>query len=246
MHSLLSFFTVSLEIIAIAGLADFLAGLIHWIEDAYFTEDTPVIGPRVIRPNIVHHHVPRYFTKLSWWESSKELVVAGLLVLGLAAWFHALTWQLWLFVIISANGNQVHKWAHRTRAENGRVISWLQDWRILQTPRQHGLHHSDPKNTYYCPITNFVNPILEKISFWDRLEKIIERLTGVTHRKDTAVRGQGPGPEWLIEFKPASRAVKLPAAAASVMPKPTLSAKRCPNDCAQCPARCGRVHRLAA
>lgn len=65
------------------------------------------------------------------------------------------------------------------------------------------MHHSDPKNTYYCPITNFVNPALERIDFWTRLEAVIERLTGVTHRTDTAVRGQGPGPDWLVAYRPA-------------------------------------------
>lgn len=192
---------IVIQIILIVALADFVAGIIHWLEDAYFTEDTPVIGPLFIRPNIVHHHLPRYFTRLTWWQSSRDLVLVGALVL-LVAWpLGWLSWQLWFFVILSANANQVHKWSHRTRAENGRLISLLQDWRILQTPRHHGLHHTDPKNTYYCPITNYVNPLLERISFWPRLETLIERLTGVSHRVDTAVRGQGPGPEWLTTYR---------------------------------------------
>src|SRR5579883_2543413 len=151
------------ELILTVALADFVSGAVHWIEDAYFDENTPVIGPTIIKPNIVHHHLPRYFTKLSWWQSSYELLFAGLAVLGAAAWLHLLTWQVVVFVALSVNANQIHKWSHRTRTENGRIISWLQDIRLLQTPRHHGLHHTDPKNTYYCPITNFVNPVLEKI-----------------------------------------------------------------------------------
>jgi ubiquitin-conjugating enzyme E2 variant len=233
MHTLIQIATVLAEILAVAALADFLAGVIHWIEDAYFDEDTPVIGPLFIRPNIVHHHLPRYFTKLSWWESSKDLFVAGLVVLAGAWWADLLTWQVWLFVILSVNANQIHKWSHRTRAENGKIISWLQDWKILQTPRHHGLHHTDPKNTFYCPITNFVNPVLEKISFWTRLEAVIERVTGIGHRTDTAVRGQGPGPEWLAEFRPAPR--KL----APVLSMPARAAHaNCGRDCAMCGAKC--------
>ena len=101
------------------------------------------------------------------------------------------------------NANEIHKWSHRTRKENGRLIAALQDWHILQTPRHHGVHHSDPKNTYYCPITNFVNPVLEHLDFWTRVEAVIERFTGVAHRTDTAVRGQGPGPAWLAAYRPA-------------------------------------------
>lgn len=217
MHSVLTVISIVLQIVLIAAVADFIAGVIHWLEDAYFTEDTPIIGPLFIQPNIVHHHHPRFFTRLSWWESSAALVALGAAIL-LVAWpLGLLSWQLWLFVAIGINGNQVHKWAHRTRAENGKFISTLQDWRILQTPRHHGLHHSDPKNTFYCPITNLVNPVLERIEFWTRLEAVIERLTGVKHRHDTAVRGQGPGPVWLEEFKPQSAAKKT-----------------CPKNCTAC------------
>lgn len=206
MDTLITVLSVALQIVLIVGLADFVAGVIHWLEDAYFTEDTPFVGSRFIRPNIIHHHFPRFFTKWSWWYSSRDLVLIGAILL-LAAWpLGLLGWRLVLFVTVSVNANQIHKWAHRTRAENGRLISKLQDWRILQTPRHHGLHHSDPKNTYYCPVTNYVNPILERLQFWERLEAVIERLTGVAHRHDTAVRGQGPGPEWLADYKPAPRA----------------------------------------
>lgn len=194
------------QVVLIAALADFIAGIVHWLEDAYFTEDTPVIGPLFIRPNIVHHHLPRYFTRLSWWQSSFDLLIVNLVFLAWAWWFGFLSWQLVLFAVLSTNANEIHKWSHRTRAENGRLISLLQDWHILQTPRHHGLHHSDPKNTYYCPITNFVNPVLERINFWTRVESIIARLTGVTHRPDTAVRGQGPGPAWLAEYRPVRNA----------------------------------------
>ena len=122
------------QALGIVMLADFAAGVVHWIEDAYFDADTPVIGPLVIKPNIIHHHLPRHFTKLNWWQSSADLLAIGLLLLGAGWWFGFLSWQLWLFVAISVNANQVHKWSHRTHAENGPVISWLQDIRVLQTP----------------------------------------------------------------------------------------------------------------
>jgi hypothetical protein len=207
MTLILSLLLIALQVVLIVGLADFVAGLVHWAEDAYFTEDTPVIGQLVIVPNIVHHHLPRHFTRLSWWQSSRLLVLVGLLVLATAWPLGFASWQLLLFVTVSVNANEIHKMAHRTRAENGWLISKLQDWRLLQTARHHGLHHADPKNTFYCPITNFVNPLLERLQFWPRLEALIELRTGVAHRHDTAVRGQGPGPDWLAPYreKPALR-----------------------------------------
>lgn len=207
MHSAL---LIALQALGVVLLADFVAGLVHWLEDAYGSEDTPLVGPLLIKPNIVHHHHPRFFTKLSWWQSSWDLLLVGAAILGAAAWLDALTWQVGLFVIISVNANQVHKWSHMSRAEVGPVVACLQDCRILLTPRQHALHHTDPKNTYYCPVTNLVNPVLEAIRFWDRLEAVIERLTGVGHRHDTSNRGQGPGPGWLADYRPV-RAGRAPA-----------------------------------
>ena len=204
MHSAL---LIALQALGVILLADFVAGLVHWLEDAYGSEDTPLVGSLLIKPNIVHHHYPRFFTKLSWWQSSWDLLLVGAAILGGAAWLDALTWQVGLFVIISVNANQVHKWSHMSRAEVGPVVAFLQDCRILLTPRQHALHHTDPKNTYYCPVTNLVNPVLEAIRFWDRLEAAVEWLTGVGHRHDTSNRGQGPGPAWLADYRPSHAGV---------------------------------------
>jgi ubiquitin-conjugating enzyme E2 variant len=237
MHLLITVLSTALQIVLIAAVADFIAGVIHWAEDAYFTENTPFIGPLFIRPNIVHHHYPRFFTHLSWWHSSRDLVLVGALLL-LAAWpLGLLCWQLGLFVALSINANEIHKWSHRTRKENGRLISLLQDWHILQTAQHHGLHHADPKNTYYCPITNFVNPVLERIAFWTRLEAVIARLTGVTHRVDTAVRGHGPGPVWLSEFRPTPAANVITFPSASTPTQTDADASRC--NCATCLLRQG-------
>ena len=192
---------ILLQALGVILLADFVTGIGHWLEDAYGTEETPVIGPLVIKPNIVHHHYPRLFTKLTWWQSSWDLLLLGALIVGGAAWADVLTWHVWLFAILCINANQVHKWSHQTRAEVGPVVSFLQDYWILQTPRQHALHHTDPKNTFYCPLTNLLNPALEFVGLWPKLEAVIEALTGATHRQDASNRGAGPAPTWVAELR---------------------------------------------
>ena len=201
-----SLLLVSAQALGVVALADFISGLVHWLEDAYGTETTPVVGTLMIRPNIIHHHYPRYFTKLNWWQSSWDLLLLGALIIGVAAWAGVLTWHVWLFVAICVNANQIHKWSHQTRAENGRLVSFLQDIHLLLTPRQHALHHTDPKNTYYCPVTNLLNPTLEFIGLWPKLEAVIEALTGATHRKDASNRGEGPAPAWVAELRRPSAA----------------------------------------
>src|SRR5262252_5088879 len=129
MKTLLSLFV---QFMATVLAADFVAGFIHWLEDAYVREDTPLVGKLIARPNIVHHHCPRYMTRHSWLQSSWDLALFAV-GLVLVAWkFHFLTWHVWVFAALTANANQVHKWSHRTRAENGRLISFLQDIRVLQ------------------------------------------------------------------------------------------------------------------
>jgi ubiquitin-conjugating enzyme E2 variant len=190
------------QALGVVMLADFVAGVVHWLQDAYGSPETPVVGPLLIRPNIVHHHYPRFFTRLTWWQSSWDILLISAALIGITWRFGELTWHIWLFAFVSTNANQVHKWSHQTRAENGPIVSFFQDIGILLTPRQHAVHHSDPKNTFYCPVTNLVNPLLERIKFWQGAEWLIERATGIPHRHDTSNRGQGPGPAWLSEYTP--------------------------------------------
>ena len=181
--------------------ADFVAGFIHWLEDAYVREDTPLIGKYVARPNIVHHHYPRYMTRHNWWQTSADLVIVSTIPVALAWCFGLLSWEVWVFAILSANANQFHKWEHCTRKENGWLISFLQDIRILQTAKHHARHHTDPKNSHYCTVTNFLNPVLDGMRFWDGLEWALARTIRLERREDTSIRGHGPGPAWLVEYR---------------------------------------------
>jgi hypothetical protein len=180
-------------------LVDLAAGFTHWAEDAYIREDTPFIGKSVGVPNVIHHHLPRQMIHNSWLDSAWILMlICAALVLG--AWaLGCLTWHVWLFAALGTNANEVHKWAHRTRRENGPVIAFLQDIRLLQTPRHHAIHHTNPKNTYYCPVTNVLNPVLEKLRFWEGLEWLLTKTIGLNRRADTSLPGHGPAPEWLKE-----------------------------------------------
>jgi plasmanylethanolamine desaturase len=188
------------QFIATVFAAEFTAGFVHWLEDAYIRDRTPLIGRFIGRPNTIHHPYPRYMTRHNWWQSSWDLVLlAAILLVG--AWGCGwLTWHVCLFAILAANANEFHKWEHRTRMENGRLISFLQDVKILQTTRHHARHHTDPKNSHYCTITNYLNPVLDTLRFWDGLESVLAKTIGLHRQPDTSVRGCGPGPAWLSEF----------------------------------------------
>jgi ubiquitin-conjugating enzyme E2 variant len=189
--------TVASTAIAVLA-ADFIVGVFHWIEDAYLRDNCPVLGELVARPNILHHYRPRHFLEKSWLASCWDLwLVAGLILT--AAWaFGVLTPAIWAFAGLVGNANQIHKWAHRSRRENGPWINLLHDLRILQGPKHHAIHHTDPKSTHYCVITEFLNPILERIRFWTRLECWLRKAFGIRRRGDTSNRRHGITPDWVL------------------------------------------------
>jgi ubiquitin-conjugating enzyme E2 variant len=194
-----TFSIILTQILGIVLLVDFLSGFFHWLEDAYGDENTPLVGPLFIRPNILHHHRPRHFVKLTWLQSSWDLLCFGILLLGAAWWFGFLSWQLALFTALAVNSNQLHKWAHCTRKENGPVVSFLQDAHLLQTPQHHAEHHTNPKNSRYCVVTNLLNPLLDAMWFWTALEWLVLQVAGIRRRDDTSVPGNGPAPVWIVD-----------------------------------------------
>jgi plasmanylethanolamine desaturase len=178
---------ILLQAIGVVLVADFVSGFVHWAEDAYARRDTPIIGKWIGEANIEHHLKPRAFVTRGWWKSSWDLVLASTLIVCGAWWLKLLTWQVWLFAFISSNANQIHKWSHRAPHENGRFITLLQKTKLIQTQRHHAKHHASPKNSHYCSITNFLNPILEELEFWTLLERFNARVFGLKRRADPSV-----------------------------------------------------------
>ncbi len=163
-------------------LADFVTGLVHWFEDAYVHREMPLFGKwlgKVAEDNRLHHVKPRAFLEKSWWQSSWDLVLAAVVLMLTMWWLKKMDVAVLLFAILVANANQIHKWTHQSPLEKGCLVHRLQKLYILQTPREHGRHHSGEKDSHYCVITNFSNPILEKLQVWKGLEWMIERGLGV-------------------------------------------------------------------
>jgi len=167
--------------------ADLASGAVHWAEDAYARPDTPIVGKLIANANIEHHVRPRAFVSRGWLESSWDLLLVGAVVLAGAAYLDLLSWPVWLFVACAVNANQIHKWSHQNAQENGRIVTFLQKIKLLQTQRHHAQHHRGMKDTHYCSITNVLNPVLDELGFWRGLERVIEKTTGMQRRPDPTV-----------------------------------------------------------
>lgn len=166
---------------------DFLSGFFHWLEDAYGSPFWPVVGRHVTKPNILHHYVPRAFVTNSWYLSSRLLLLVCTLIAATTWALGVFNWMVALALVIGVNANQVHKWSHRTRHENGPFVGLLQRLRLIQSPSHHHRHHIAGKDSHYCVLTDFLNPVLDGIGFWRGLEWVIFRLTGVRRRNDEAM-----------------------------------------------------------
>ena len=175
---------IIIESIVTVLSADLISGLVHWAEDTFWTETTPVLGRWLVKPNVLHHKNGAAFIQKSWLQSSWDLLLAGLLVFGVCWIMGLLTWQVWLFLIISVNANQIHKWNHMNRTKIPSLIKLLQKCRLLQSSAHHARHHRGEKNTHYCVITDYLNPLLDRFGFWRGLEKLLVPLIKAPRSND--------------------------------------------------------------
>ena len=169
---------IAVEFIAVWLLVDFVSGVVHWAEDSYGTENTPVIGRWIVGPNLLHHRNGSEFVRESWIASSWDLALVGAAILAAAGLAGVLTWHVGLFAVLGANANQIHKWNHMRNSSVPLAIRVLRRLCLLQSPRHHAQHHRGTKDSHYCVITMALNPLLDCVGFWRRLEKMLVPVLG--------------------------------------------------------------------
>ncbi len=114
---------IILEIVAAVLFADFISGVMHWVEDSYDNPEWPVIGPLVIRPNILHHEEPSAFTKHSWLRSDSVLLIPGAIVLAAAWACGMLTWHVML--VVASASMPTNSTNGTTCRQNKKENSWF-------------------------------------------------------------------------------------------------------------------------
>ena len=163
----------AIAIIAAWLMADFLSGVFHWWEDNYGVESWPIIGPLIVAPNIMHHSQPTAFLKGSLLVRNWTTFVPAL-TFAIVAFLCGYLWWALVFVFVAA-GNEVHAWAHQ---KCSRPIRGLQLLGIIQSQEQHAIHHTDPFDRNYCVMTDWLNPWLTRVRFWEGVEAVVAITTG--------------------------------------------------------------------
>jgi hypothetical protein len=157
---------------------DLVSGIVHWAADTYCSVDTPVVGPSLVKPFRMHHVYPRDICTHNLVETVGNVCILAFPVLSVCLYL------LWLmpesgllaFAVVcvaltsaaTVATNQFHKWAHQESVS--RFARWLQRMRLVLEPRHHKLHHTEPFNMHYCITNGWLNPFLNKIKFFRRLE----------------------------------------------------------------------------
>ncbi len=188
METSLSILLTTLQIFILWLFADFITGVVHWWQDAYGNPTWPIIGKYVIEPNLIHHQDPRHMLKVSYISRVNTSVITAA-ILATVFWFVGWhSWQIIVCLIFSSQGNEIHAIGHRSDKENRKFICWLQKIGLLQTRKTHGWHHKAPYDTNFCVMTEFLNPILNKINFWMKLEWCILKIFRIPVLRGSEIR----------------------------------------------------------
>lgn len=176
-----------MKIVMCILIADFITGLIHWVEDTYGTPSwISPLDSQVVLPNIEHHRNPSLIGTMSSFISRNYVSVTSFLIIGGIAYLVGVTPYFFLVGILAAFGNEVHTWNHRRN--NPWIVRFLQDAGLVQSRHQHNLHHKPPYDKYYCTLTNFTNALLELINFWRTLEYLLDKI-GIKVKRGSEERG---------------------------------------------------------
>lgn len=168
--------------------ADFVSGVVHFLADSFGSIHTPIVGPTFLKRFREHHVAPEVITTLDFFEvnGANSLVslpfAAALLYLPIRDGGFAL--DVGCFGLAFLGGifltNQFHRWAHVR--ERPTWLRWLHRTGLVLTPEHHAGHHTAPFKTRYCITSGMLNPLLDRLGFFRRLERplgvVLEPLLG--------------------------------------------------------------------
>lgn len=171
------------EILAAWLLADFITGIFHWWEDRVLVSPSKFhFINKIIFDNEIHHKRPTDMVKKSWYENINNslpfAVIGAVILLACGCPF-----VVYMAVYFTGFGNLIHRFAHQPKSQLPWIVRFMQGTGLFITFKHHMRHHFtiigriDREDTKirYCPMTNWVNPILDKIRFFKFLEFIFIR-----------------------------------------------------------------------
>ena len=172
---------IGIALAALAGyiVSDILSGVVHWAGDTVGDETTPIFGPNFVRPFRFHHVDPEDITRHDFVETNGNNCIVAAPVLALVLFLLPDTTGALFYtcVVIACTAlfvfctNQFHKWAH-TKNPAG-WVRLLQRANLILSPEHHVVHHTAPRDKYYCITVGWMNPLLTRIKFFRACEAVV-------------------------------------------------------------------------
>jgi ubiquitin-conjugating enzyme E2 variant len=162
---------IALALLAGWLLADFLSGLLHWLEDRVLWQSMPILGKHVVVPNRLHHLDPVAFTRTGMWERNSTTWIPAAILAAIWFWLAGFSF-VWLGAL--AGGVTVTEIHARNHSPDCRRPLWffaLQAIGIVQSRGEHSRHHRGEMNSNYCVLTDWLNPVLDRLGVWSTLER---------------------------------------------------------------------------
>lgn len=174
---------VLLDIVLAYIIADFTAGLVHFLCDNFGDENTPYLGKSIIKSFREHHEKPFTITQHDFLEVNGSNILASSILL--AIYFHLINiTEIYLLVILDSLiifftffivlTNQIHCWAHQKSNTIPKFIRILQKYGVILSPKNHQIHHTYPYDEYYCVTNGWFNAWFKKIGLFRYLKKILQ------------------------------------------------------------------------
>lgn len=168
-------------------IADFISGLVHWAEDTYAYPGMlwGILDNSIVEPNIYHHKNPSRMAQDSYLSINGVSILLTSII-ALILWVSVQgTMDMYIVLAMMSQLNQIHAWAHTTNPPGW--VKVLQNIGIFQSLKHHGIHHRKPYDTKYCILSNFVNPVLDRLGFWRVLECLIYQ-SGISVKRGSPLR----------------------------------------------------------
>jgi Lipid desaturase domain len=186
-------------------LGDFFSGVLHWLFDTWFDENTS-FAKRIVCIVREHHIYPQAIFKYTFKGEAGSASWASLVItlpvyifvtipdapptlLGYAAIVTCIVISLSVVFMY-----QFHKLGHKPCRSP--VIRYLQAVHVILSPHHHREHHCDNHDRRYCIVNGWANYVIDSIGFWRWLERYIQSITGAVPRENDGA--------WMRRYNPRS------------------------------------------
>jgi len=162
-------------------LADFMSGILHWLQDKHLNDNSKYeFLRRVNSDNTRHHTHPAYLTKLTHWENINTTLAVVLPLILILSLLGAPDIIL-LALLFSIFANIVHRYAHLPVSRVPFWILQMQKTGLFISFDHHNKHHynqyglipKEKSTIRFCPMSNWLNPILDYIKFWKFMDYVV-------------------------------------------------------------------------